>query len=851
MLRKTIKQLIVLSLLLLVSLPAMAAEVIIDSDVYPSADIYTRKNMVVFITDQIGYVFYSDKDRNVVYKKTNDGGSSWAGKVTLFADAASVGVMIWYDRWTPGDIGTKVHLISVDDSENALHYAEFDVTNDTVSSHANISHGISHGLNDDNRYYITKATDGSLYAGLMDSSNKTFIRSCPSNCSTDLSWSDAAAQPFDGNDGDDIILMPLPAGNILALHWDISQNDIESSIYDKTSQAWSAEKNIDNDTSLFPNTAFSDAQDYPSYRSAWGATVNPNNGKIYFLYNSRPYSTSDYASHITLIYDPSSNTWSKGVYGNTDNYSVQPSIAFNPDTNDYYAVIMNRRKQNHIQGQQVYSQSCNDENLSPSCQPVIYGSSWNTQYNGISVNLVNTEKIYGVWYDNSGTQSLRGITVDNPVATSVAPAICLEPDPYDGFSAAKTTIDLSSDGTYNTPKGPSMVFTSTDIGYMFFVDDSNTNIVYRKTLDGGKTWSQRVTVANMSNTTKQLVVYYDKWTPGLTSNKIHLFIGTNNSKTNYIEFSPGADASTSSRTIYTGVNYDSYSTISGMISGEGKLYVTMSNTGGRLLSCSNDCAGSGTWTQVANYPYNDRHNWHELRLAPLKNDKLLVLHWDTLIGQPTTEHIFYSIYDPTLSTLSTFSPSADLGLAYDNIVTWPGAWGTTYNKSTDETYLCYNDHVYGNGYGNLGDIKTAVFDDSGLLRTGVAVNNEEGFQCDLAYDELTGDTYLIRSKEFVGDFDNEKVFMTKSSDGMVTWSNSIQVNIEAASDSDGGSNYRQIGMNVSSPDRIYAWLWELLPGSTYASASAKYYGVSVTENNGADRLNPNQSAADWFHFAGF
>ena len=86
---------------------------------------------------------------------------------------------------------------------------------------------------------------------------------------------------------------------------------------------------------------------------------------------------------------------------------------------------------------------------------------------------------------------------------------------------------------------------------------------------------------------------------------------------------------------------------------------------------------------------------------------------------------------------------------------------------------------------------------------------------------------------------------------MQTWSGSVQVNQEPVSDSDGGSNYRQIGMNVNSADRIYAWFWELPAGSTSSASQSKFVGTSVTRNDGTDRLNPRQSQADWFHFAGF
>ena len=119
--------------------------------------------------------------------------------------------------------------------------------------------------------------------------------------------------------------------------------------------------------------------------------------------------------------------------------------------------------------------------------------------------------------------------------------------------------------------------------------------------------------------------------------------------------------------------------------------------------------------------------------------------------------IRYTLHSPGTSS---FTANTVLVSASDNVTYWSGAWGTTYNKSTNETYLCYNDNVYQVGSSAVGNIRIAVFTDDGLQRTGTAVSGEKNFQCDLAYDELTGDTYLLRSIEHTHSWDNETVSIT-------------------------------------------------------------------------------------------
>mgnify|MGYP001605984353 CR=1 FL=1 len=72
------------------------------------------------------------------------------------------------------------------------------------------------------------------------------------------------------------------------------------------------------------------------------------------------------------------------------------------------------------------------------------------------------------------------------------------------------------------------VWTTHLIGYSFYVRSNvgaNGSIYYVKTTDGGETWSSSTKVNSTTeeaNATNQWSVYYDQWTPGITTTLIHI-----------------------------------------------------------------------------------------------------------------------------------------------------------------------------------------------------------------------------------------------------------------------------------------------------------------------------------------
>lgn len=63
---------------------------------------------VVFVSKDIGYLFYTNDLADIGYVKTTNGGLTWGSFVTINVNA--IAFDCWYDQWTPGDTGRDIHM---------------------------------------------------------------------------------------------------------------------------------------------------------------------------------------------------------------------------------------------------------------------------------------------------------------------------------------------------------------------------------------------------------------------------------------------------------------------------------------------------------------------------------------------------------------------------------------------------------------------------------------------------------------------------------------------------------------------------------------------------------------------
>jgi len=121
---------------------AADADVTVDA----AAILGTSRGMrnTVFTTTLIGYHFFVDADSDLKYYKTTDGGASWGGLTVVKGTETITGFDVWFDKWTPGDTGNKIHIWYVGTGASDIVYESLDTANtDTQSSEVIAFNGAS------------------------------------------------------------------------------------------------------------------------------------------------------------------------------------------------------------------------------------------------------------------------------------------------------------------------------------------------------------------------------------------------------------------------------------------------------------------------------------------------------------------------------------------------------------------------------------------------------------------------------------------------------------------------------------------------------------------------------------
>jgi hypothetical protein len=91
---------------------------------------------LVYTTDLIGYMFYIDGDGVFGYSKTTDGGATWGAQVNVDSGGLTTVLAfdVWFEQWTPGDTGTKIHCWWFDTTNDDVIWRTLDTNGDTLGT---------------------------------------------------------------------------------------------------------------------------------------------------------------------------------------------------------------------------------------------------------------------------------------------------------------------------------------------------------------------------------------------------------------------------------------------------------------------------------------------------------------------------------------------------------------------------------------------------------------------------------------------------------------------------------------------------------------------------------------------
>lgn len=390
---------------LFLPLSVSAAEVVIDSTASTNAGSNNvTGSRVVFIDDDVGYAFYRDSTNQCVYSKTTDEGANWGTPVVVDSQTDCLKIVVWYDRWTPGDTtGNYIHIATLDNSLDDLFYNRLDTTDDTLlmgSSpvNASINSGQTPTISvNQNTHSITKATDGTVYMAVNDVSD-AYAVSCSSSCNSTSNWNEVGTSPFDLQN-DHNLLMPLSGGNVMVINRDISANDLRSAIWNGSS--WSSWTTID-----------ANAPESGRYDGGFAATLDVDTGDIYLVYGA-DHNNNTVADHDirTAVYNGSGWTNTTDIFTNEPARAlINLGVGYDQNTGDIYVSYSIEDTLGTRTSANVYFASSTDGMSTWSAESAALTTSAD-EYYGPTMTLNNYERMYATWW---------GVTPDDVFGETVA-----------------------------------------------------------------------------------------------------------------------------------------------------------------------------------------------------------------------------------------------------------------------------------------------------------------------------------------------------------------------------------------------------------------------------------------------
>ena len=179
-------------------------------------------------------ILFIDLGGDLNFARTTDKGANWS---TAEVEAGTAQHMAaWYDKETPGDTGTLVHVAWLDFAGSAgsqdAHYVTVDVSDGSVGTVRTVDGDLTVDVTASlGRIAITKAVNGTIVVAF---STQTEIECYKSTDNFATAGTDIADVFETATEEDYVLLFPanVDAGDVCALFWDRSADEISLKLFD-------------------------------------------------------------------------------------------------------------------------------------------------------------------------------------------------------------------------------------------------------------------------------------------------------------------------------------------------------------------------------------------------------------------------------------------------------------------------------------------------------------------------------------------------------------------------------------------------------------------------------------------
>lgn len=290
---------------------------------------------VVFVSTMVGYFFYIETGTGAfVYSKTTDGGATWGAAVTVKSAATQCAYDVWFDQWTPGDSGTKIHLTYFDVTNDDVFYRSLDTASDTLGTERTVFNGATAIAGRGNFSSITKTRSGLLYVAydIDAGTEKGFHRSTDGG----TTWSASLSSTFIEATIDQCKLFPASGtgddDDCWALYQDASADALTLKLWDSSAAAAVESATL---TALGENTTDLTGQYW------FDGAVRHSDGHLIVVAKTAAFG----APGNTVVSDVTSTstfTTKTNVSTGTDDHAW-PQIFIDQTTNDLYVAYNGKR----------------------------------------------------------------------------------------------------------------------------------------------------------------------------------------------------------------------------------------------------------------------------------------------------------------------------------------------------------------------------------------------------------------------------------------------------------------------------------------------------------------------------
>lgn len=408
-------------------------------------------------------------------------------------------------------------------------------------------------------------------------------------------------------------------------------------------------------------------------------------------------------------------------------------------------------------------------------------------------------------------------------------------------SAAEAVINSAAfDITMQYSSSPATVFTTSLIGYHFYVDSAG-DVVYSKTTDGGANWNAAVAIDGSSPAVAwtTVAVWYDQWTPGDSSGtKIYIAAvnptdGDDDLYFHYLDTSDDSIRSGGWVAAISGTQYDN--------GADGNVTITKATDGDLFVAASGNFGGNATrvyrsadagdsWANTSLTLTSGLDDLDTQQLLPLSNGDVLIIVCDATVNKLVSKE--YS---------SSWTNELNIDTAFYDNTSYDDNFGASLYKTTGDIYLTSANYI-GN---TANDLKFYKFTESSRTwetKTDILTNSVYALNVRPIIDQNNGDIYAAYIYGVIGS--DTDIYYKKSDDGGTSWtaqSEKINTTID---------DYRTIGTNFMnySGDILYA-VWynddtNAISGSSMAkdivtSPLPNASQIDITILDATDENNPS------------